>query len=129
MNDLLRSFGRALASAFHPVMLFLTFVPFLVAAAVKTLQGSSLVAAITAAGMIQPILGPLGLDSESARALAALAAGSGAMAASHVNDDYFWLATAYSGIGPARGLLAITGGTIVQGTVAVAGLLALSALI
>jgi hypothetical protein len=34
MNDLLRSFGRALASAFHPVMLFLTFVPFLVAAIV-----------------------------------------------------------------------------------------------
>ncbi|POR53833.1 etoposide-induced protein 2.4 (EI24) [Paraburkholderia eburnea] len=34
MNDLLRSFGRALASAFHPSMLFLTFVPFLVAAGV-----------------------------------------------------------------------------------------------
>ncbi|MEM5420334.1 MULTISPECIES: EI24 domain-containing protein [Paraburkholderia] len=34
MNDLLRSFGRALASVFHPAMLLLTFVPFLVAAAV-----------------------------------------------------------------------------------------------
>lgn len=34
MNDLLRSFGRALAGAFHPAMLFLTFVPFLVAAGV-----------------------------------------------------------------------------------------------
>ncbi|TAL99681.1 MAG: EI24 domain-containing protein [Paraburkholderia sp.] len=34
MNDLMRSFGRALASAFHPVMLWLTFVPFLVAAIV-----------------------------------------------------------------------------------------------
>jgi hypothetical protein len=34
MNDLLRSFGRALTSAFHPVMLFLTFVPFLAAAIV-----------------------------------------------------------------------------------------------
>ncbi|WP_322058295.1 EI24 domain-containing protein [Paraburkholderia sp. J63] len=33
MNDLLRSFGRALAGAFHPSMLFLTFVPFLMAAA------------------------------------------------------------------------------------------------
>ncbi len=31
MNDLLRSFGRALSSVFHPVMLLLTFVPFLVA--------------------------------------------------------------------------------------------------
>jgi hypothetical protein len=34
MNDLLRSFGRALASVFHPVMLFLTFLPFLLAALV-----------------------------------------------------------------------------------------------
>lgn len=34
MNDLLRSFGRALASVFRPAMLFLTFVPFLVAAGV-----------------------------------------------------------------------------------------------
>ncbi|HEY4802683.1 MAG TPA: EI24 domain-containing protein [Paraburkholderia sp.] len=32
MNDLLRSFGRALTSVFHPAMLILTFVPFLVAA-------------------------------------------------------------------------------------------------
>ncbi|NIF81435.1 EI24 domain-containing protein [Paraburkholderia sp. Cy-641] len=31
MNDLLRSFGRALASAFHPRMLWLTFKPFIVA--------------------------------------------------------------------------------------------------
>jgi hypothetical protein len=34
MNDLLRSFGRALASVFHPVMLLLTFIPFLAAAIV-----------------------------------------------------------------------------------------------
>ena len=31
MNDLLRSFGRALASALHPRMLWLTFKPFIVA--------------------------------------------------------------------------------------------------
>ncbi|WP_233830949.1 EI24 domain-containing protein [Paraburkholderia sp. ZP32-5] len=31
MNDLLRSLGRALASAFHPRMLWLTFKPFIVA--------------------------------------------------------------------------------------------------
>jgi hypothetical protein len=31
MNDLLRSFGRAMASALHPRMLWLTFMPFLVA--------------------------------------------------------------------------------------------------
>ena len=34
MNDLLRSFGRALASALHPRMLWLTFVPFFAATVV-----------------------------------------------------------------------------------------------
>jgi hypothetical protein len=34
MNDLLRSFGRALASALHPRMLWLTFLPFLTATVV-----------------------------------------------------------------------------------------------
>src|ERR1700754_2481745 len=34
MNDLLRSFGRALASVLHPRMLWLTFVPFAAAAIV-----------------------------------------------------------------------------------------------
>ena len=34
MTDLLRSFGRAFASAFHPALLFLTFVPFVLAAVV-----------------------------------------------------------------------------------------------
>ena len=33
MNDLLRSFARALANAFHPRMLWLTFMPFVVATA------------------------------------------------------------------------------------------------
>ena len=42
-------------------------IPFLVAAAIKTLQGSSLVAAIAAAGIVQPILLPLGLGGETLR--------------------------------------------------------------
>lgn len=65
--------------------------PLLVAALMKTLQGSSLVAAITAAGMIQPLLGPLGLDSETGRALAVLAIGIGSMTVAHINDPLFWL--------------------------------------
>ena len=104
-------------------------VPFLIAAIVKTLQGSSLVAAITAAGMVQPLLQPLGLDGETGRALAALALGAGAMTASHVNDEYFWLTTQSAELGPLRGLLAIAGGTLLQGVVAVAALLALSAIL
>jgi len=101
-------------------------VPFLIAAAIKTLQGSSMVAAITAAGMVQPILQSLGLGDDTA--LAALAVGAGAMTASHVNDDYFWLVSATAGFSPLRGLVTVTLGTLVQGLVAVAALLVLAAL-
>ena len=79
-------------------------IPFLIAALIKTLQGSSLVAAITTAGMVQPILAPLGIADESGKALAALAIGVGAMTVSHVNDEFFWLVTESAGFAPLRGL-------------------------
>jgi gluconate:H+ symporter, GntP family len=102
---------------------------FLVAATVKTLQGSSLVAVITVAGIAQPLLAPLGLDAANARALAALAVGAGAMTVSHVNDDLFWLASLAGGIRPLRALAVLTAGTLMQGIVAVAVLMAIVALI
>lgn len=104
-------------------------VPFLVAAVIKTLQGSSLVAAIAAAGMIQPLLASLGLDAENGRALATLAIGAGAMTVSHVNDEYFWLVSWNAGLAPARALIAFTLGTLMQGLIALALLSMLSAVV
>jgi GntP family gluconate:H+ symporter len=101
-------------------------VPFLIAAVIKTLQGSSLVAAITAAGMMQTALLPLGLDNDGGKALATLAIGAGAMTFSHVNDEFFWLVTASAGWRPSRAVAAITGGTLVQGLMALGALLLLS---
>jgi gluconate:H+ symporter, GntP family len=100
-------------------------VPFLIAMLIKTLQGSSLVAAITTAGMVQPILAPLGIDDANAKALATLAIGAGAMTISHVNDEYFWLVSVSAGLRPLPGLTAITVGTLLQGLAAVAALLAM----
>jgi len=100
--------------------------PFFVAAVIKTLQGSSLVAAITAAGMVQPLLTPLGIGDETARALAALAIGAGAMTVSHVNDDYFWLVSSSADWRPLRGLATFTGATLLQGFIAVVVLLIVS---
>jgi GntP family gluconate:H+ symporter len=100
-------------------------VPFLIAALIKTLQGSSLVAAIATAGMVQPILVPLGIGDENGKALAALAIGAGAMTVSHVNDEYFWLVATSAGLSPLRGLAAVTGGTLLQGLIALAALLML----
>jgi len=107
---------------------FGVLLPFLVAAIIKTLQGSSLVAAITAAGMVQPILIPLGLGEANGKALAALAVGAGAMAISHINDDYFWLVADRAGLTPLRGLAAFSLGTLLQGLIAAAALLLLTLL-
>ena len=104
-------------------------IPFLIAAAIKTLQGSSLVAAIAAAGMVQPILPPLGLGGENGKALATLAIGAGAMTVTHINDEFFWLVSTSVGLRPLRGLVALTVGTLLQGLVAVAALLLLSMLV
>jgi gluconate:H+ symporter, GntP family len=104
-------------------------VPFLVAVAMKTLQGSSLVAAITAAGIVHPILPQLGLIDANAKTLAALAVGAGAMTVSHVNDEYFWVVTQSAGLRPLRGIATIGLGTLLQGFIAAAALLIMSLLV
>ena len=103
-------------------------VPFLAAAIMKTLQGASLVAAITAAGMVQPLLPALGLDSDTGRALAVLAVGAGAMTVSHVNDGLFWLVADGAALRPAQTLRRFSALTALQGGVAMAGILVVRAL-
>jgi len=93
-------------------------VPFAVAAAIKTAQGSSTVAMITTAGIMAPLLGPLGLDSEVARALAVVSIGAGSMVVSHANDSYFWVVTQFSGMNVQQGYRLQTLGSLVQGAAA-----------
>ncbi len=90
-------------------------VPFLIAAAIKTAQGSSTVAMITTAGIVSPLLGTLGLDTELAKALAVVALGAGSMVVSHANDSYFWVVTQFSGMNVDQGYRLQTLGTLVQG--------------
>jgi|GEM_PF-596462 len=92
--------------------------PLLVAALMKTLQGSSLVAAITAAGMIQPLLVPLGLDSETGRSLAVLAIGIGSMTVAHINDPFFWLIGEHARLRNHQTLLVVVASMVVQALVA-----------
>jgi GntP family gluconate:H+ symporter len=92
--------------------------PFLLAAAIKTAQGSSTVAIVTTASIVAPLLGSLGLDSEQARALTVVAIGGGSMVVSHANDSYFWVVTQFSGMTVKQGYQLQTLGTLIQGTVA-----------
>ena len=72
--------------------------PFLLTALIKTAQGSSTVAIITASSIVLPLLTPLGLDSANAKMLAVLAMGAGSMMISHSNDAYFWVISKFSDI-------------------------------
>lgn len=91
--------GAVLAD--YPVGIFL---PFLLAAAIKSAQGSSTVAMITTASIIAPLLPSLGLDSPLAAALVVLALGAGGAVFSHVNDSFFWVVTQLTGMNISQGL-------------------------
>jgi GntP family gluconate:H+ symporter len=100
-------------------------VPFLAAAIVKTMQGNSLSAVLTAAGMVEPMLPALGLDSVAGRALSAAAVGAGSIAICHVNDPFFWIAAHMAKLSPAQALGTISLGSLV---IAVTALFVLAAL-
>ena len=93
------------------------FMPFVVAAALKTAQGSSTVSLVTTSALVAPLLGQLGLDSEMGRVLTVLAIGSGAMTVSHANDSFFWVVTQFSRMKVATAYRAQTMATLIQGIV------------
>ena len=100
--------------------------PFIIAAAIKTAQGSSTVAIITTAGIIAPLLSTLSLDSETARALVVVAIGAGAMVVSQANDSFFWVVTQFSGMNVKQGYKLQTLGTLVEGCTAAVAVYILS---
>ena len=71
------------------------FFPFLLAAVLKTAQGSSTVAITTTAGIIAPLMAALGFVTPVDAALVVVAIGAGAMTVSHANDSYFWVVTSF----------------------------------
>lgn len=94
------------------------FLPFLIAAGIKTAQGSSTVAIITTAGLMAPLMVPLGFDVPMARALVVVTIGAGSMVVSHANDSFFWVVTQFSNMTPEQGYRLQTLGTLFQGVVA-----------
>ncbi len=94
--------------------------PILIAAGIKTAQGSSTVSLLTTAGLVLPLLPSLGLDGEAAKALVVVAIGAGSMVVSHANDSYFWVVTQFSGMTVNQGYRIQTLGTLVSGAAAAA---------
>lgn len=95
------------------------WLPFLLAAALKTAQGSSTVAIITTANIMAPLMDAFGLESDTARALVVVAIGAGSMVVSHANDSFFWVVTQFSNMNVSQGYRLQTLGTLIEGTVAI----------
>ena len=95
------------------------FLPFIIAAVLKTAQGSSTVAIITTAALVSPLLTPMGLSTPVAKALVVLAIGAGAMMISHVNDSYFWVVAQFSDMDTGTALRCHSMATLWQGVVGI----------
>lgn len=102
------------------------FFPFILAAILKTAQGSSTVAITTTAGILAPLLGVLGLDTPTMAALTVMAIGAGAMTVSHANDSYFWVVTNFGEMTPDQGYKTQTVCTLVLGISSMVGIFLLS---
>jgi len=91
------------------------FFPFLITAILKTAQGSSTVAMITATSLLTPMLASLGLQSPTALTLTILSMGAGSMVISHANDAYFWVIQKFSDLETSTTLRVYTLATFLMG--------------
>ena len=94
------------------------FFPFLLAAVLKSAQGSSTVAITTTAGIVAPLLAALGFVTPVDAALVVVAIGAGAMTVSHANDSYFWVVTSFGDLTTQDGYRTQTLMTLVIGLAA-----------
>lgn len=91
------------------------WLPFIIAASLKSAQGSSTVAVITTASIMAPLMGILGFVSPLEKALVISAIGSGSMVVSQVNDSFFWVVTQMSNMNIKTGYKLHTLGTLISG--------------
>ncbi|MFQ3544555.1 GntP family permease [Halobacillus rhizosphaerae] len=95
------------------------FIPFVIAAALKSAQGSSTAAIVITSTLIAPLLTQIGIDGAVPLSLVVMSVGAGAMVVSHVNDSYFWVVKEFSGMSITQAYKAQTMGTLLQGIAAI----------
>ncbi len=109
--------GYFSSNALSPVIL-----AWIVAAVLHVAIGSTSVAAITAGGILAPVLGSI----DTAPLLIALAAGSGALFAVHVNSNFFWMFQRLLGLSTRGTLKTCTLSTMIASVVSLGVVLLLS---
>ncbi len=100
-------------------------VAFLIAAFLKTAQGSSTNALVITSSLLAPVALQLGMESPVELSLLVLSIGGGAMTVSHANDSYFWVVTQFSGMEMREAYRSFTLVTAAQGLTVLVGVLGL----
>jgi len=85
--------------------------PFVIGIIGNIITGSTTVGVITAASLVAPMLGTLGLSPEAAM----LAGASGSVIIKYVNSSYFWVCTSLSRMPVNEAILGYGGATLVGG--------------
>jgi GntP family gluconate:H+ symporter len=111
------------------------FFPFVIAAILKSSQGSSTVAMTTTAGIMglyfsdASLMTALGMTTPLDAAMVVMAIGAGAMTVSHANDSYFWVVTNFGGLTPQNGYKTQTALTFILGVTSIITLFVISLLV
>ena len=85
--------------------------PFVIGVVGNMITGSTTVGVITAASLVAPMLGTLGLSPEAAM----LSGASGSVIIKYVNSSYFWVCTSLTRLSAADAVFAYGGVTLVGG--------------
>ncbi len=101
-------------------------VAWLIAAFLKSAQGSSTSALIITASMLAPLTAGAGLESPYGLALLTLSIGGGAMTVSHANDSFFWVVSQFGELPMKQAYQSYTLMTLAQGLMVLTMVLLLS---
>jgi len=121
LSDLLSSELGGATLTFSTVLV----IAFLLAATLKTAQGSSTSALVISSAILAPVVAHLGVSDPFHLSLLVMAFGGGAMTVSHANDSYFWVVTQFSGFSLKEGYRGFTLITLAQGITTLVIVLAL----
>jgi gluconate:H+ symporter, GntP family len=94
---------------------YILVISFLIAAILKTSQGSTTSALVITSSMLAPLMSTIGFETPLELSLLVMAIGSGAMVVSHANDSFFWVVTQFSGISVKEAYRGFTIVTLLQG--------------
>ncbi len=91
---------------------------YLIAAVLKTAQGSTTSSMIITSALLAPLAAAAGITTTAQLSILVVAIGGGAMTVSHANDSYFWVVSQFGGFSTRDTLRSFTLITFIQGLTA-----------